>query len=135
MDQQWTAMCKVKEIPVLGARVLQRGLGWQELPGVALFRTADDQVFAFLDRWPDGQGPLAGARVFGDRIVCPCSLRSMALADGAMADGRYARSYEVRLERGRVYLDVVALNAPASRAEAALAGTFATAAYAGVAWG
>ncbi len=131
MTEQWTAMCKVKDIPVLGARVLQRGLGWQELPGVALFRTADDQVYAFLDRWPDGQGTLAGARVVGDCLVCPCSQRSMALAGGAMADGSCGKCYEVRLERGKVYLDLTALNAPASRAEAALAGAFAVAAHMG----
>ena len=43
-----TKLCRLSEIPVLGARVVAR-------PGhpdgdVAVFRTADDRVFAVLDR-------------------------------------------------------------------------------------
>jgi nitrite reductase (NADH) small subunit len=133
MTGQWTAMCKVKDIPVLGSCVLQRGIAWQELPGVALFRTADDQVYAVLDRWPDGNGALANARVEGLRLVCPCSQRSMALTSGGTNDGSFGKTYDVKLDRGKVYLDLSALGAPASRAEAALAGSFAVAAHVGIA--
>ena len=44
----WKAICKVEDIPVLGARRLQRRLGGD----VAIFRNADDKVFALLDRCP-----------------------------------------------------------------------------------
>jgi nitrite reductase (NADH) small subunit len=37
------------------------------------------------------------------------------------------RAYEVKVEEGRIYLDLQELSAPASRAEAALAGTYGVA--------
>ena len=43
----------------------------------------------------------------------------LALLEGS------TRRYAVKVEDGRVYLDVNELNAPASRAEAALAGAYA----------
>ncbi|HEU4775474.1 MAG TPA: hypothetical protein VFS95_01535 [Telluria sp.] len=45
----------------------------------------------------------------------------------AHLEGDRARSYTVRLEGDKVLLDLNELNAPASRAEAALAGHFAVA--------
>ena len=97
MSGQWKLICKLKDVPMSGARLVPRGLAWQELPGVALFRTGDEQVHAVLE---DGD-----------------------------ADPRdsHARRYSVKLEDGRVYLDVDELSAPASKAEAALAGTFGVA--------
>ncbi len=50
-------------------------------------------------------------------------------ADSVLArlEGSGERRYAVKVEDGKVYLDVNELNAPASRAEAALAGSFAVA--------
>ncbi|HAT33352.1 MAG TPA: hypothetical protein DCW29_21645 [Janthinobacterium sp.] len=95
--EQWKMICKLKDIPLQGARVVPRGLAWQELPGVALVRHGENQVEARLER------------------------------DRASSDEAAARSYAVKVEDGRVYLDMDELGAPASRAEAALAGAFAVA--------
>ncbi len=46
----WIAVCRVDDIPVLGARRFARGNGC----GIAIFRTAEDKVFALLDRCPHG---------------------------------------------------------------------------------
>lgn len=97
MTQQWKMVCKVKDVPATGTRVVPRGLVWQDLPGVALFRGAGDSILALLDSCPHGEG-------------------------AAAPEPGGPRSYTVRLEAGRVYLDLLELNAPASRAEAALAG-------------
>lgn len=99
MTEQWKMICRVKEIPQPGPRLVQRGLGWQELPAVALFRTEDEQVYALLDGVPHQQWQLA------------------------LAAGQ-TRAYTVRIDDGRVYLDLNELNAPASKAEAALAGSY-----------
>lgn len=90
MQEHWKQVCRIRDIPATGAYVVPRGLAWQELPGVALSRTADDAIVALLD--------------------------SPGLPEEA------PRHYRVKVEAGRVYLDLAELNAPASRAEAALAG-------------
>ncbi len=127
MTQQWKMICKVKDVPLVGARVVARGLAWQELPGVALFRTADERVFALLDRCPHNGCALSQGSVCGERVVCPRHGWSVELASGCAVapDQGCTRVYTVKLEDGRVYLDLLELNAPASRAEAALAGAFA----------
>ncbi|CAJ3361666.1 nitrite reductase [NAD(P)H], small subunit [Burkholderia pseudomallei] len=45
---EWIAVCRLDDIPPLGARVLTREAGTP----IALFRTASDAVFALLDRCP-----------------------------------------------------------------------------------
>ena len=63
----WIAVCRVDDIPVLGARRVARERG----AAVAVFRTADDRVFALLDRCPHKGGPLSQGIVFGDGVACP----------------------------------------------------------------
>lgn len=85
--EQWKQVCRIKDVPVAGVRMVQRGLAWQELPGVALTRNDTDQVTAVLE---------GGAKRFA-----------------------------VKVEEGKIYLDLNELKEPASKAEAALARGFA----------
>ncbi|MDO9219791.1 MAG: Rieske 2Fe-2S domain-containing protein, partial [Thiobacillus sp.] len=50
---QWLDVCDLGEIPKLGARVVNHG----DL-AIAVFRNADDEVFALEDRCPHKGGPL-----------------------------------------------------------------------------
>ncbi|MES2299000.1 MAG: nitrite reductase small subunit NirD [Pseudomonadota bacterium] len=127
MTEQWKVICKVSDIPVLGARVVQRGLAWQELPDVAVFRTADDKVFALLDRCPHKGGPLSQGIVFGDKVACPLHNWNIELDSGCATapDVGCAKRFKVRVEDGKVSLDLNELSAPASKAEAALLGASA----------
>jgi nitrite reductase (NADH) small subunit len=129
MSEQWKVICKVKDIPMLGARVVQRGLAWQELPSVAVFRTAEDKVFALLDRCPHKGGPLSQGIVFGDKVACPLHNWNIELDSGCATapDVGCAKRFSVKVESGDVYLDLDELSAPASPAEAALAGSIAVA--------
>ena len=129
MSEQWKMICKVKDIPVLGARVVLRGLAWQELPGVAVFRNSEDKVFALLDRCPHKGGPLSQGIVFGESVACPLHNWSIDLGSGCAAapDVGCTTRYSVKIDDGKVYLDAAELNAPADKAEAALAGSFAVA--------
>ena len=90
MMEQWKLVCRLKDVPLDGVRLVQRGLAWQELPGVQLSRNDLDQVSAVLE---------GGSKPF-----------------------------TVMVDDGKVFLDLNELKAPASRAEAALAGAFAVAA-------
>ena len=44
----WKAICRIDDIPVLGARRVTRPAGVD----VAVFRNAENEVFALLDRCP-----------------------------------------------------------------------------------
>ncbi|MBL8308215.1 MAG: nitrite reductase small subunit NirD [Rubrivivax sp.] len=99
----WTRICALEDIPPLGSRRVARPQG----PEVALFRTADDRVFALLDRCPHKGGPLSQGIVFGDSVACPLHNWTIGLADGtarAPDQGCTAR-FSVRLEGGEVFLD------------------------------
>jgi nitrite reductase (NADH) small subunit len=129
MSGQWKLICKLKDVPQDGARLVPRGLAWQELPGVALFRTAEDQVYAVLDNCPHQRGSLSDHATLGEQICCPRHRWNIGQEDacGATPQDGCARRYTVKVEDGKVYLDLDELSAPASRAEAALAGSFGVA--------
>jgi nitrite reductase (NADH) small subunit len=104
IDSSFVAVCSLADIPVLGARVVER-------PGhpdgnVAIFRTVDDRVFAVLDRCPHQGGPLSQGIVYGDRVACPLHNWSIQLADGqAVApDAGCTRTFSVNVERGIVFV-------------------------------
>jgi nitrite reductase (NADH) small subunit len=103
-DGVFTPICAIADIPVLGARVVERS-GHAE-GNVAVFRTADDRAFAVLDRCPHKGGPLSQGIVFGDHVACPLHNWSIDLANGCAnaPDEGCTRSFPVRVERGVVYV-------------------------------
>ena len=98
----WKAICRVDDIPVLGARRVRRPAGVD----VAVFRTADDRVFALLDRCPHKGGPLSQGIVFGDHVACPLHNWAISLVDGEARapDIGCATRFAVRVEDGEVSL-------------------------------
>mgnify|MGYP001338065353 FL=1 len=100
---QWKYICKLEDIPVLGARRVTRAQGLE----VAVFRTATDEVFALLDRCPHKGGPLSQGIVFGKSVACPLHNWTIGLCDGqAQApDEGCTPKFQVKLEDGAVYLD------------------------------
>ena len=117
---QWITVCTVDDIPRLGARRVRRAAG----ADIALFRVADDRVFALLDRCPHKGGPLSQGIVFGERVACPLHNWSIGLADGEAAapdEGRTAR-FAVQLVGREVQLDRDELNAPAPSLDAEACG-------------
>lgn len=103
----WKRICTVEDIPVLGSRRVARSQGLD----VALFRNADNEVFALLDRCPHKGGPLSQGMVFGRHVACPLHNWTFGLADGeavAPDEGSTPR-FAVKVEDGQVYLDVAEL--------------------------
>ena len=64
---EWIAIARVDDIPVLGSRCVQRASGLD----VAVFRNDSNEVFALLDRCPHKGGPLSQGIVFGESVACP----------------------------------------------------------------
>jgi nitrite reductase (NADH) small subunit len=75
---EWKTICRIDDIPVLGARRVARPQGMD----VAIFRTEDNQIFALLDRCPHKGGPLSQGIVFGNRVACPLHNWTIDLNDG-----------------------------------------------------
>jgi nitrite reductase (NADH) small subunit len=99
----WKPLCALEDIPCLGSRVVRTARG-----DLAVFRTADDRVFALDDRCPHRGGPLSQGIVSGDRVACPLHGWLIELDSGkAVApDQGCVQRHEARVEDGRVYLRV-----------------------------
>lgn len=100
---EWTVICRVDDIPVLGSRRVARPRGVD----VAVFRNAQDQVFALLDRCPHKGGPLSQGIVFGTSVACPLHNWTIGLADGCAqgADEGCTPKFACKVEAGQVMLD------------------------------
>ncbi|MGJ7564264.1 nitrite reductase small subunit NirD [Variovorax sp. GB1R11] len=103
----WKVICRIDDIPVLGARRVTRPAGVD----VAVFRNADNQVFALLDRCPHKGGPLSQGIVFGTSVACPLHNWAIGLDDGCAKspDEGCTPKFAVKLEDGVVHLDAVEL--------------------------
>ena len=103
----WMPVCLVADIPVLGARRVAREQG---LP-VAVFRNAEDKVFALLDRCPHKGGPLSQGIVFGKSVACPLHNWTIGLADGCAKepDVGCTPHFALQVVDGDVQLDATEL--------------------------
>jgi nitrite reductase (NADH) small subunit len=99
----WKKICLVTDIPVLGARCVARPQGMD----VAVFRNAQDEVFALLDRCPHKGGPLSQGIVFGSSVACPLHNWNIGMCTGQAAapDVGCTPTFSVKVEDGAVHLD------------------------------
>ena len=100
---EWTSICRVDDIPVLGSRRVARAQGLD----VAVFRNTSNEVFALLDRCPHKGGPLSQGIVFGTSVACPMHNWTIGLCDGQAAapDEGCTPKFQVRVEDGTVLLN------------------------------
>jgi nitrite reductase (NADH) small subunit len=99
----WTDVGDLDEIPRLGSRVVVT-----PKTDIALFRTADDRVFALHDRCPHKSGKLSQGIVHDQSVTCPLHNWVIRLADGRAKDPDEGsvHTVPVRLENGRILLGV-----------------------------
>ncbi len=97
----WHELCPLDDIPPLGARVVESPSG-----DIAVFRTADDRVFAVHDKCPHKGGPLSQGIVHGTSVSCPLHNWKIDLVTGEAAppDVGCTRRFEVRLDDRQVML-------------------------------
>lgn len=117
---EWTKICLVTDIPVLGARRVARPQGMD----VAVFRNDQDQVFALLDRCPHKGGPLSQGIVFGTSVACPLHNWAIGLKDGCAhaPDEGCTQAFSVKVAHGEVHLNSVELATLATDQTAPVAG-------------
>jgi nitrite reductase (NADH) small subunit len=120
VTSEWVAVCQVDDIPRLGSRRVARERG---MP-VALFRTADGDIHALLDRCPHKGGPLSQGIVFGASVACPLHNWTIQFEDGCARapDVGQTPVFAVRVESGQVFLDAAELAGLAVELTAPVAG-------------
>jgi len=104
----WTDIGTLDDIPVRGARVVKTAQGC-----IAVFRTSADEVYALDDACPHKGGPLSEGIVHGASVTCPLHSRVFAFATGEAqgADTEVVATYPVKVEDGRLMLEISALKA------------------------
>jgi len=98
----WIDVAALEDIAPRGARLVKTRMGC-----VALFRTADDAVYALDNACPHKQGPLSEGIVHGNAVTCPLHNWVISLETGMVqgSDEGQVATYPARVADGRVLLD------------------------------
>ncbi|MCV6823551.1 MULTISPECIES: nitrite reductase small subunit NirD [Halocynthiibacter] len=104
----WIDIGALDDIPQRGARLVKTQLGC-----VAVFRTAEDRVFAMDDTCPHKKGPLSEGIVHGESVTCPLHnwVFDMNTGQAQGADEGQVATYDIDVRDGRILLDVNRLSA------------------------
>lgn len=92
----------INDIARLGARVVKTESG-----NIAVFRTANDTVFALEDRCPHKGGPLSQGIVHNETVTCPLHNWRINLNDGQAVppDEGCAKRFDVQVDaEGQLFL-------------------------------
>jgi nitrite reductase (NADH) small subunit len=113
-NRRWIEIGRLDDIPRRGARRVTLPSG---PPAIAVFRTADDMVFALIDRCPHRGGPLSEGIVQGHAVACPLHGWVIALDSGQAEapDQGCVTGIAVRLVGGRIWLSAAGLDQVARR--------------------
>ena len=97
----WIAIGSLSDIPRRGARCVDTPEG-----KIAIFRTADDQVYAIEDHCPHKGGPLSQGIVHGHTVACPLHNWNIALKSGQAQgeDKGCTPTVPVKIVSGRVLI-------------------------------
>jgi nitrite reductase (NADH) small subunit len=108
--RDWIDIAPLDAVPRSGARCINTPDG-----RIAIFRTADDRVFATEDRCPHAGGPLSQGIVHGGAVTCPLHNWVIDLESGGVVgpDEGAVKTIPVRVEKGCILMCL------ALRAEAA----------------
>jgi nitrite reductase (NADH) small subunit len=103
LTENWVAIGALADIPRRGARCVRHGD-----TTIAVFRTADDHVFALEDRCPHRQGPLSQGIVHDGCVTCPLHNWVISLDSGEAqgADEGAVATFPVRLDGDRILLSL-----------------------------
>ncbi|WP_420557487.1 nitrite reductase small subunit NirD [Roseovarius sp.] len=103
----WIDICAIDEIPPRGARKLKTAQGC-----IAVFRTAENEVFATSNSCPHKAGPLSEGIVHGQSVTCPLHNWVFDLETGqAQGEEGKIATYPLKVEDGRVLIDGAGLSA------------------------
>ncbi|KKB76084.1 tRNA-(guanine-N1)-methyltransferase [Devosia soli] len=104
----WVEIGALADVPRRGARCIITAFG-----KIAVFRTATDEVFAIDDKCPHKGGPLSQGIVHGAQVTCPLHnwVFSLETGEAQGADKGAVRTYPMRSDGGRLFIDASILSA------------------------
>ncbi|MGH7060450.1 MAG: nitrite reductase (NAD(P)H) small subunit [Stellaceae bacterium] len=110
--ERWIEVGGIEDIPREGVRRVKRS---GKPHPVAVFRTADDGIFALINHCPHRGAPLSEGFIHGCVVTCPLHGWTIDLESGkAQApDEGAAGRIAVELRDGRIFLAAWAVGAPA----------------------
>ena len=102
----WFAIGNIADIPVRGARCVKTPQG-----KVAVFRTAENEVFAIEDHCPHRGGPLSQGIVHARAVTCPLHNWVISLETGKAlgADEGAVKTIALRNEDGALFIALESL--------------------------
>lgn len=102
MQAEWLDIGPVDQLPALGARTLPVQGGEE----IAIFRTANGEVYALRNSCPHKQGPLSQGIVHGSIVTCPLHNWNISLATGEAlgADEGCVPTIPVKVDGGRILI-------------------------------
>ncbi|MFA5956983.1 nitrite reductase small subunit NirD [Hyphomicrobium sp.] len=101
----WAMIGSITEIPRRGARCVETPQG-----KIAVFRTAEDRVFAIEDHCPHKGGPLSQGIVHGAAVTCPLHNWVISLETGKAlgADEGAVRTIPIKVEGEVLFIALAA---------------------------
>ena len=102
----WIEVGSFSDVPKRGSRLVSTPQG-----DIAIFKTADDRIFALWDKCPHEGGPLSQGIVHGDSVTCPLHNWVIGLESGLVKgpDQGCARKVKCKVENGLVLIEAAAL--------------------------
>lgn len=99
IENTWIDVCAIDDIPSQGSRIVKTPSGC-----LALFKTAQGEVFALDDKCPHKQGPLSQGMVHDKFVTCPLHnwVFSLETGEAQGADVGKVKTTQTRLVGGRV---------------------------------
>lgn len=98
---RWIPIGSISDIPQRGARCVETPVG-----RIAIFRTAEDRVFALDDHCPHKGGPLSQGIVHGAAVTCPLHSWVISLETGKAlgADEGCVRTIPIKIEGDKLFI-------------------------------
>lgn len=102
MTPEWLDIGPVEQLPALGARTLPVQGGEE----IAIFRTANGEVYALVNKCPHKNGPLSQGIVHDTSVACPLHNWRISLVTGKALgeDEGCVPTIPVKIEGGRIML-------------------------------
>ena len=102
----WFAIGDIADIPLRGARCVKTPQG-----KIAVFRTAENEVFAIEDHCPHKGGPLSQGIVHGNAVTCPLHNWVISLQTGKAlgADQGAVKTIALKNDGGALFIALESL--------------------------